>query len=68
MLYKHISARPVEQPDAALNRGIYELVGADEQDVCGTAHCLQATDESCLEAVRGSEHITDSSEAHHCNP
>lgn len=34
MLYKHISARPVEQLDAALNRGIYELVGADEQDVC----------------------------------
>jgi len=34
MLYKHISARPVEQLDAALNRGIYELVGADEQGIC----------------------------------
>jgi len=34
MLYKHISARPVEQLDAVLKRGIYETFGADERDVC----------------------------------
>jgi hypothetical protein len=34
---------PVEQLDAALNRGVYELMEANEQDVFSTAHCLQPT-------------------------
>ena len=29
------SSVPVEQLDAALNRGVYELIESDEQDVLG---------------------------------